>query len=127
MTAAAFQAHYDGARPFAPVPSSGRGRPAWPAPDLSILTGGRTTPPVMPTDIFGSMWPLIRDLAAGAGAPVDYVGVSVLGVVASLVGAKRRVQPYPALNTFASVPAVPMNDSPTGSPWVSPIGTVRCG
>ncbi|MCI1141932.1 DUF3987 domain-containing protein [Sphingomonas sp. WKB10] len=47
----------------------------------------------MPTDIFGSLWPLIRDLAAGAGAPVDYVAVGVLGVVASLVGAKRRVQP----------------------------------
>jgi len=112
MTAAAFQAQYDGARPFAPLPPSGRGRPAWPALDLSILTGGRTTPPVMPTDIFGSMWPLIRDLAAGAGAPVDYVAVSVLGVVASLVGAKRRVQPYPTTPQWQE-PCVL---------WVAPVG-----
>lgn len=99
MTAAAFQTAYEDARPFSPMvphdsalvraPRSG----SWPAPDMTILTGGRTTPPVMPTDIFGSLWPLIRDLAAGAGAPVDYVAVGVLGVVASLVGAKRRVHP----------------------------------
>jgi hypothetical protein len=97
MTAAAFQTAYEDARPFSPEPFDGgtvvrtrRANP-WPAPDMTILTGGRTTPPVMPTDIFGSLWPLIRDLAAGAGAPVDYVAVGVLGVVASLVGAKRRV------------------------------------
>ncbi len=68
---------------------------SWPAPDLSILAGGRTTPPTMPGSIFGKLWPLIHDLAAGAGAPVDYVAANVLAVSASLIGAKRRVQPYP--------------------------------
>ena len=93
MNAAAWQARYDDARPFASIPLEGSGTNHWQSPDMTILAGGRTVPPVMPTEIFGSLWPLIRDLAAGAGAPVDYVAVGVLGVAASLVGAKRRVQP----------------------------------
>ncbi|MDY7525853.1 YfjI family protein [Sphingomonas sp. 10B4] len=67
---------------------------SWPAPDMSILSGGRTSPPPMPTEMFGELWPLVNDLAAGAGSPVDYVAVGVLAVCASLIGAKRRVQPY---------------------------------
>lgn len=86
--------------------------PGWAVPDMSILSGGRTIPPVMPTDIFGTIWPLIRNLAAGAGAPVDYVAVGVLGVVASLVGAKRRVQPYVTTPTWQE-PCVL---------WVAPVG-----
>jgi hypothetical protein len=68
--------------------------PSWSRPDMTILTGGRTTAPAMPTDMFGTLWPLIRDLAAGAGAPAEYVAVSILGVAASLIGAKRSVQPF---------------------------------
>ena len=85
---------------------------SWPIPDMSILSGGRTKPPVMPTEIFGTLWPLVRDLAAGAGAPVDYVAVGVLGVVASLVGAKRRVQPYATTPSWQE-PCVL---------WVAPVG-----
>lgn len=66
----------------------------WPAPDMSILAGGRTTPPVMPGAMFGKLWPLVQDLAEGAGAPVDYVAISLLGTAASLIGASRRVQPF---------------------------------
>ncbi|TCP36535.1 DUF3987 domain-containing protein [Sphingomonas sp. BK235] len=79
---------------------------------MSILTGGRTTPPTMPTDIFGSLWPLISDLAAGAGAPVDYVAVGVLGAAASLIGAKRRVQPFATTPKWQE-PCVL---------WVAPVG-----
>ncbi len=67
----------------------------WTAPDVSILKGGRSKPVAMPSGLFGALWPLVKDLAEGAGAPVDYVAVSVLAVAASLVGAKRRVQPFP--------------------------------
>lgn len=66
----------------------------WHSPDMSILSGGRTTPPVMPDAMFGALWPLIRDLAEGAGAPVDYVAIGVLGAAASLIGSTRRVQPF---------------------------------
>lgn len=68
--------------------------PVWVKPDMTVLTGGRTSPPDMPTDMFGTLWPLVRDLAAGAGAPAEYVAVSILAVAASLVGAKRSVQPF---------------------------------
>ncbi len=66
----------------------------WPAPDMSILAAGRSKPPAMPTDLFGDVWPLISDLAEGAGAPVDYVAISVIAVAASLIGGKRRVAPF---------------------------------
>ncbi len=94
MTAASFAARVDDARPFSPMPLEGRNEGAWQVPDMTVLTGGRTTPPVMPTDMFGALWPLIRDLAAGAGAPAEYVGVGVIAVAASLVGAKRAVKPF---------------------------------
>lgn len=67
----------------------------WPLPDMTILGGGRTTPPQMPTALFGRTWSLISELAEGAGSPADYVAMSLLAVSASLVGGKRRIQPFP--------------------------------
>jgi hypothetical protein len=99
MTAAAFQAAFDGAREFTPGPLEDgvtveRRTAPWPEPDMTVLTGGRTTPPEMPTELFGALWPLVRDLAAGAGAPAEYVAVSIIAVAASLIGAKRAVKPF---------------------------------
>ncbi|MEG3178184.1 DUF3987 domain-containing protein [Sphingomonas sp. RB3P16] len=84
MNAAAFRSRMEAAEPVT----------SWETPDMSILAGGRTTPPVMPRGIFGDLWPLISDLAKGAGSPVDYVAVGVLSVAASLIGAKRSVKPF---------------------------------
>jgi putative DNA primase/helicase len=61
---------------------------------MSVLSAGRRKPPVMPSEIFGPAWGMLNDMAQGAGAPVDYLGISYLAVTASLIGAKRRVQPY---------------------------------
>jgi hypothetical protein len=108
----AFAQRVAGERPFAPHPVDDDRRHAWQVPDMSILSGGRTTPPTMPTDIFGDLWPLIGDLAAGAGAPAEYVAVGVLGVAASLIGAKRRVQPYATTPQWQE-PCVL---------WVAPVG-----
>lgn len=99
MNAAAFQAAYEEARPFSPEPFDGgmvveRKAAPWGEPDMTVLTGGRTAPPEMPDDLFGSLWSLVRDLAAGAGAPAEYVAVSIIAVAASLVGAKRAVKPF---------------------------------
>jgi hypothetical protein len=105
-------AHHPVAIPYLDAAHYKGDKPGWGIPDMSILAGGRTTPPVMPTEIFGSLWPLIRDLAAGAGSPVDYVAVGVLGVAASLIGAKRRVQPYTTTPTWQE-PCVL---------WVAPVG-----
>ena len=86
------------ARPFCPLPIVGDNAqthvPIWSTPDMTVLAGGRTPPPAMPVEMFGHLWPLIGDLAAGAGAPAEYVAVSIIAVAASLVGAKRSVQPF---------------------------------
>lgn len=66
----------------------------WPAPDMSVLSAGRRAPPRMPVEMFGPVWPLLEELAEGAGAPVDYVAVSFLAVAASLIGGRRKVKPY---------------------------------
>lgn len=66
----------------------------WEAPDMSILDAGRGEPVPMPTDLFGTLWGLVADLATGAGAPVDYTAISFLATAASLIGANRRVQPF---------------------------------
>lgn len=68
--------------------------PAWTSPDISVLSAGRREPPKMPPEMFGPAWPLLSDMAQGAGAPIDYVAVSFLAVVASLIGGKRKVRPY---------------------------------
>jgi hypothetical protein len=67
----------------------------WPAPDMSVLLAGRRPPPALPPAMFGPVWPLLCDLAAGAGAPVDYVAGGYIATAASLIGGKRRVRPYP--------------------------------
>ncbi|MBB4153256.1 hypothetical protein GGQ80_001144 [Sphingomonas jinjuensis] len=82
----------------------------WPMPDMGILNAGRAPPVAMPGDVFGNLWPLIEDLAVGAGSPVDYVGIGVLAVAASLIGAKRRIQPF---NSDWSEPCIL---------WVAPVG-----
>jgi len=70
----------------------------WTLPDMSVLSAGRRPPPELPSDIFGSSWPLICDLAEGAGAPVDYVAIGFLTVAASLIGGKRKARPYATAN-----------------------------
>ena len=89
MTAAAFRQSFDGAETVAML---------WPAPDMAILSAGRSSPPPMPAGLFRDLWPLMVDLADGAGAPVDYVAMSLIGVAASLVGGKRRVKPFAPSN-----------------------------
>ncbi len=66
----------------------------WGPADMSVLSAGRRAAPSMPPELFGDMWPLLQDLAEAAGAPVDYVGMSLLAIGASLIGAKRWVKPY---------------------------------
>ena len=71
-------------------------RPAtiWPEPDLTVLTAGRRRAVPMPGDMFGDLWPMIEDFAEGAGSAPDYPALSLLSCAASLIGGKRKVQPY---------------------------------
>jgi hypothetical protein len=98
------------------------------APDMAILSGGRTKPPPLPAEMFGDIWPLVRDLADGAGAPADYVALSMLSVGASLIGGKRRVRPYdtsdwsePAILWIGAVGDPSSNKSPAIDAATSPL------
>jgi hypothetical protein len=102
MAVAALAARFDQAEPV----------PEWQAPDMSVLAAGRMAPPVMPSAMFGDLWPVVRDLAEGAGSPVDYVAISIVAVAASLIGAKRRVQPF-ATSPQWQEPCIL---------WVAPVG-----
>ena len=84
MNAPAIRARLDAAEPVN----------IWPVPDISILDAGRSKPVAMPSDMFGSVWPLLCELAEGAGAPVDYTALSFATVAASLIGGKRKVRPF---------------------------------
>ena len=66
----------------------------WGQPDRSVVDAGRRTPPALPSESFGELWPVLSDLADAAGAPVDYVAIGTLVAAASLIGGKRRVRPW---------------------------------
>ncbi|WP_374407445.1 DUF3987 domain-containing protein [Pelagerythrobacter sp.] len=66
----------------------------WPAPDMSVLTAGRRRAVAMPGDMFGDLWLMIEGFAEGAGSAPDYPALSLLASAASLIGGKRKVQPY---------------------------------
>lgn len=66
----------------------------WGQPDRSIIDAGRRSPPKLPSESFGDLWPVLCDMADAAGAPVDYVAVGALVAAASLIGGKRRVRPW---------------------------------
>jgi hypothetical protein len=119
MIAAALRARFDEAEEVT----------GWALPDMSILAGGRGRSLPMPGDMFGSLWSLIGDLAEGSGAPIDYVAAGVITTAASLIGAKRRVQPFatapewrvpPAL-WFAVVGDPSTNKTPAISAATSPL------
>lgn len=118
MTAASMQDRFDAAPPYESNPFAGAPftrAPAdtpWQSPDMSVLSTGRFPAPTMSTSIFGDLWPLLHDLARGAGSPVDYVAVGVLATAASLVGAGRRVQPF-ATSPQWQEPCIL---------WVAPVG-----
>ena len=101
---------------------------SWPCPDMAIVNAGRATPPAFPGKLFGALWPIAVDLAEGAGSPVDYVGLSMLAVAASLIGGKRRVRPFeagtweePCILWCANVGEPSSNKSPGTDAAISPL------
>jgi len=71
-----------------------RGAPVWRTPDMTVMKANLAPAVPFPQDVLGRMWPLISDLAAGAGAPVEYVATGMLAVAASLIGGKRWVRAW---------------------------------
>jgi hypothetical protein len=69
----------------------------WPAPDMGVLRHNRRAPPVFPKEVFGPFWSeWITVAAAGAAAPADYTGCTLLAFSAQLVGHARWVSPWPS-------------------------------
>jgi putative DNA primase/helicase len=68
----------------------------WSSHDPSVVDAGRRTPPALPKATFGSMWEEFNRLAQDKGAPVDYVALGFIVTAASIIGGKRKVQPYEA-------------------------------
>jgi hypothetical protein len=99
---------------------------------MTILSGGRTKPPALPVEMFGTAWPLVHDLADGAGAPDDYVALGMLGVAASLIGGKRRVRPFdtsdwsePAILWVGAVGDPSSNKSPAIDAATGPLRSIE--
>jgi len=118
----------------APAPVLGcLGLEGWGTPDMSVLSGGRTPPVPMPSSLFGNLWSLVSDLAEGTGSPVDYVAAGLLAVAASLIGSKRRVQPFtsaplwrdPPVMWFALVGDPSSNKSPALDAITAPLRTIE--
>ena len=100
----------------------------WPALDMEIMSAGRRPAPTMPPGLLGPAWSLVEDLAEGAGSPVDYVAISFLGTVASLIGGKRSARPYsttdwsePCILWFAAVGDPSSHKSPAIDTVTSPL------
>lgn len=93
MSMPALQARYDNAPLYHP-PLSDEREAAWPAPDMSVVRASLAPAVPFPDATLGDLWPLVRDLAQGAGAPAEYVAIGTLAVAASLIGGKRWVRPW---------------------------------
>jgi hypothetical protein len=87
----------------------------WPQADLGVLRNNRREPPVLPVEVFGEFWgELITDAAAGASAPVDYTGCTLLACAATLIGHARWVSPWQNWN---EPPVL----------WIGNVGDPSCG
>ena len=76
-----------------PVTNGARGMHAWSEPDFSMLDSERGDVPLVPLEVFSPLWRTwIEDTAQGAGAPVDYVALSLLAGVAGIGGCGVRVK-----------------------------------
>ncbi len=104
----------------------GRGAPVWRTPDMTVMKANLAPAVPFPQDVLGRMWPLISDLAAGAGAPVEYVATGMLAVAASLIGGKRWVRAWEGYEEPCILWAAVVGDPPRQSARCSATGHA-CG
>jgi Protein of unknown function (DUF3987) len=65
---------------------------SWREPDLTVLRGGRHSPPRMPISAFGPWSDWISTAAEAAACPLDYVAAPLLATVSALIGHARWAQ-----------------------------------
>lgn len=66
----------------------------WGVPDLSVLNGGRQSPPKLPIEVFGAWDEWICSSAEAKSAPPDYVATGLLTSAAALIGNSRWGSPW---------------------------------
>jgi hypothetical protein len=67
----------------------------WPLPDMGVLRNNRREPPAFPIEVLGEFWAdWVTVAAAGASAPIDYTGCSLLASASTLIGHARWVSPW---------------------------------
>jgi hypothetical protein len=106
-----------------PISSGSMGGPmgGWGEFDPALLDDGRPAVPAFPLDVLPTFWRAwARDTAQAAGAPVDYVALSLIAAVAGLCGVGVRVQPSPGWQEplvlwQALVGAASSGNSPAGA------------
>lgn len=65
---------------------------SWANPDRSLLADNLSAAPTFPSELLGEFWAeWCEEVAAGANAPVDYVGASLLTVGGAMIGNARVV------------------------------------
>jgi hypothetical protein len=65
----------------------------WPEPDMTVLDN-RRTPPDFPVESLGEWTLWVVPTAQSRSCPVDYVAVSLLSVLSSVIGNSRWVSPW---------------------------------
>lgn len=92
-------------------------------PDLSVLGLSHPPAPVLPLELFGSRWSQwIRDAAAAAACPPDYVVAPLLAAASALIGNARWPQAWPGWQEPPHLWCASVGDSGQGkSPGADPI------
>jgi hypothetical protein len=87
----------------------------WPDPDLSVLRPNRRPPPTLPLDVLGDRWAdWVKDAAAAAVAPADYVVAPLLAAASALIGNARWAQAWPGWKEPPHLWCAPVGDSGDG-------------
>lgn len=74
-----------------------RAAEAAPPPNMAVLRMNRRAAPPLPLDLMGPFWgQWLSDAADGAGAPADYVLVTLLSAASATIGNARHVSPWPS-------------------------------
>ena len=83
-------------RPIARISRAGDPQGGWGECDASLLDDSRPPVPPFPLEVLPTAWRTwVHDRACAAGAPVDYVAMSLIAAVGGLCGAGIHVQAAP--------------------------------
>lgn len=104
---------------------------ALPPPNMAVLRMNRRAAPELPLDLLGPFWRgWTNDAADGAGAPADYVLVTLLCAASATIGNARHVSPWrswsePPVLWCAAVGDPASGKSPAAGPVIRILSAVE--